>query len=78
MEQRIGPAKTRKLPQSIQSPEGVDLILLDADPLENIENTRTIAAVVSRGRLIERSALQHVLSEIADSAATWAGVPTGR
>ena len=55
-----------------------DLILLDADPLENIENTRTIAAVVSRGRLIERSALQHVLSEIADSAATWAGVPTGR
>ena len=55
-----------------------DLILLDADPLENIENTRMIAAVVSRGRLIERSALQHVLSEIADSAATWAGVPTGR
>ena len=27
VEQRIGPAKTRKLPQSIQSPEGVDLIL---------------------------------------------------
>lgn len=31
-----------------------DLVLLDADPLADIRNTRSIAAVVSKGRLIER------------------------
>ena len=55
-----------------------DLLVLDADPLENIDNTRTIAAVVSAGRLIERSRLQEILSEIRDSAAKWTGIPTGR
>ena len=29
-----------------------DLVLLERDPLENIANTRTIGAVVSRGRLL--------------------------
>jgi imidazolonepropionase-like amidohydrolase len=29
-----------------------DLVLLDADPLENIANTRTIVAVVARGKLL--------------------------
>ena len=29
-----------------------DLVLLDADPLERIENTREIAAVVSAGRYL--------------------------
>lgn len=35
-----------------------DLVLLDADPLEDIGNTRRIAAVVSRGRLFETDALE--------------------
>ena len=32
--------------------QGADLVLLARDPLENIANTRTIEAVVSRGRLL--------------------------
>ena len=55
-----------------------DLLVLDANPLENIGNTRTIAAVMSAGRLIERNKLQEILLEISDSAASWTGVPTGR
>jgi len=35
-----------------------DLVLLDADPLQNIENTRRIAAVIRNGRLYDRSTLQ--------------------
>ena len=54
-----------------------DLLVLDADPLDNIDNTRTIGAVVSAGRLIERGRLQEILAEIRDSAAEWTGVPTG-
>ena len=43
MELRRGPPKTRKLPQSIQSPEGVDLIpsrdgrIRTGDPLNPIQ-----------------------------------------
>ena len=32
-----------------------DLVLLDADPLENIANTRAIDAVILRGRVVERA-----------------------
>lgn len=38
-----------------------DLLLLRADPLADIENTRAIEAVVLRGRLIERAALDSIL-----------------
>ena len=41
-----------------------DLVLLDADPLENINNTRKIAAVVYRGKLYDRSALDAVMKKI--------------
>jgi len=34
-----------------------DLVLLDADPLANIDNTRRISAVVLRGKLFRRGDL---------------------
>ena len=34
--------------------EEVNLILLDANPLDDIRNTRTIRAVVLRGRILDR------------------------
>lgn len=34
-----------------------DLILLDADPLEDIRNTRRIRMVIQRGRIVDRDAL---------------------
>jgi hypothetical protein len=38
-----------------------DLVLLDADPLANIRNTRKIRAVIANGRLYDRKALNALL-----------------
>ncbi len=38
-----------------------DLVLLDANPLDNIENTQKIAAVVMGGKLLRAEALQEML-----------------
>jgi imidazolonepropionase-like amidohydrolase len=39
-----------------------DLLLLDADPLDDIRNTRRIRAVALNGRLLDREALDRLLS----------------
>jgi len=39
-----------------------DLVLLDADPLADIANTRRIAAVVANGRLFDHAALDELLA----------------
>lgn len=40
-----------------------DLILLDANPLEDIRNTQKIHAVILRGKLLERDALDQLLGD---------------
>jgi imidazolonepropionase-like amidohydrolase len=40
-----------------------DIVLLDANPLENIDNTQRIAAVVARGRLFRRQDLDDLLRQ---------------
>jgi imidazolonepropionase-like amidohydrolase len=42
-----------------------DLVLLDADPLASIGNTRRVSAVVLRGRLFRRSDLDALLASVA-------------
>jgi hypothetical protein len=46
---------------SVQSGKVADLILLDANPLENIGNTGRISAVVLKGKLFRRSDLDDLL-----------------
>lgn len=46
-----------------------DLVLLDANPLEAIANTRRIRAVVVRGQLLDRAALDARLADAAQLAA---------
>ena len=41
-----------------------DLVLLDANPLEDIRNTDKIRAVVLRGKLLDRAALDQMLSSV--------------
>jgi adenine deaminase len=41
-----------------------DLVLLDASPLEEIRNTRRIAAVVAAGRLLVRTDLDRILARV--------------
>jgi imidazolonepropionase-like amidohydrolase len=45
-----------------------DLVLLNANPLEDIRNTRKIEAVIANGRLFERASLDAVLTQIEASA----------
>lgn len=41
-----------------------DLVLLDANPLQDINNTQKIAAVVAGGRIFHRAALQKMLAQV--------------
>src|SRR5262249_22947799 len=41
-----------------------DLVLLDANPLDDIRNTQRIAAVVIRGKLLDHAALRKLLAEV--------------
>ena len=41
-----------------------DLVLLDANPLESIENTQKISAVVVNGRLLDRKHLDRLLAQV--------------
>ena len=50
---------------TIEEGKSADLVLLDADPLEDIRNTQQISAVVSRGRYYSRSDLDALLERAA-------------
>jgi len=65
------PAKFLGLEKSLGSIEPgkiADLVLLSANPLDDIHNTRKINAVVVKGRLFDRSDLDHILSQVEASA----------
>jgi imidazolonepropionase-like amidohydrolase len=49
---------------TIQQGKLADLILLDANPLDNIANTRKIAAVVYGGRFFPKSSLDEMLAKV--------------
>jgi len=54
MDQTLGTIETGKL---------ADLVLLDADPLQDIKNTQKIESVIENGRLYDRKALNRMLSQ---------------
>jgi Amidohydrolase family len=48
---------------TIEPDKLADLVLLDANPLEDIRNTQRIAAVISNGRFYDRKALDNMLAQ---------------
>ena len=63
----IGPARFLGVADSLGTvaPGNVaDLVLLDADPLVDVGNTRRIHAVVANGRLLDRATLDRLLAEV--------------
>ena len=66
------PARELRIADSVGSVEPgkvADLVLLDADPLADIGNTRRIAGVMRAGRWIPQSAAQAMLDSVATSYA---------
>lgn len=59
MEDRLGTIEKGKL---------ADLILLDANPLEDIRNTQRIAAVIVNGRYLPRAELDKMLAGVEEAA----------
>jgi imidazolonepropionase-like amidohydrolase len=53
---------------SIDSGKNADLVLLKANPLEDIGNTRQITAVIARGRMFDRAALDRILIDVEAAA----------
>jgi imidazolonepropionase-like amidohydrolase len=72
------PARVFHLPNqgTIEIGKRADLVLLDANPLEAIDNTRRIRAVVADGRVFDRNELDTMLMDIRRDASEWAGSPT--
>ena len=53
---------------TIESGKIADLLLLTANPLEDIRNTRKISAVLAGGRLFDRAALDRMLTQVETAA----------
>jgi imidazolonepropionase-like amidohydrolase len=49
---------------SVQPGKVADLVVLDANPIDQIANTRRINAVVVNGRLLDRQALDSMLEQL--------------
>jgi imidazolonepropionase-like amidohydrolase len=55
---------------TIEMGKRADVLLLDANPLDDIRNTREIKAMIINGRLLDRTELDRLLARAENFAAT--------
>jgi imidazolonepropionase-like amidohydrolase len=53
---------------TVEKGKTADLVLLEANPLEDIKNTRRIAAVMVGGKLLHKAQLQQILADVEAAA----------
>lgn len=53
---------------TIEAGKTADLVLLDANPLDDIRNTRRISGVIQSGKYLDRAALDAMLERVAEAA----------
>ena len=53
---------------TVEEGKKADLVLLEANPLENISNTKRITAVIVNGRLIPKVSLDKMLKDVETAA----------
>lgn len=53
---------------SVERGKAADLVLLSANPLDDIHNTQKINCVIANGRLFDRAALDQILADVEKSA----------
>ncbi len=72
---RAGPAWFDELDEygAIRVGKAADLVLLDRNPLEDISATRAIRAVILRGAVHDRAALDRMLADAQAQVAAWNG-----
>ncbi len=58
---------------SIATGKVADLVLLSANPLDDIHNTKKITAVLANGRLFDRAALDRILTQVEAAAKRTSG-----
>jgi imidazolonepropionase-like amidohydrolase len=55
---------------TVEPGQAANLLLLDANPLDDIHNTQRIRAVILHGKLLDRPTLDKVLSSVEKFATT--------
>jgi imidazolonepropionase-like amidohydrolase len=70
---RAGPAWFGKLDRygAVETGKAADLVLLERNPLEDIEATRSINTVILRGQVHDRAALDAMLDAARTKVAAW-------
>ena len=60
----LAPERTQSTFGTIERGKIADLVLLGADPLADVKNTRRIDAMVVNGNYMSREAIQRMLTEV--------------
>jgi imidazolonepropionase-like amidohydrolase len=74
---RAGPAWFNQLGRygSVETGKAADMVLLDRNPLKDINATRSIRMVVMNGKTFDRTALDAMLADTRASVAAWTAQP---